>query len=55
MMTQRYIPGLNQRPVEEPRLAASATPKDVPPELIEAFKTGKKQVSWKKNNRQSFR
>ena len=44
MATQRYIPGLNQRPVEEPQPPKSTVPKDVPPELIEAFKTGRKQV-----------
>ena len=44
MTTQRYIPGLNQRPVDVPKVPNSSIPKDVPPELIEDFKTGRKQV-----------
>ena len=44
MTTQRYIPGLNQRPVDVPKVPNSSIPKDVPPELIDDFKTGRKQV-----------
>ncbi|XP_052228574.1 double-stranded RNA-specific editase 1-like [Dreissena polymorpha] len=45
MAAARYIPGLTPRPVDngEEEMPNSAIPKDVPPELIEAFKNGAKQ------------
>lgn len=42
---QRYIPGLNERPADEPQepvIPKSQIPKDIPPELIRDFKKGAK-------------
>ncbi|XP_045171762.2 adenosine deaminase domain-containing protein 1-like isoform X2 [Mercenaria mercenaria] len=42
-MAQKYIPGLTARPTEDPTQSKAAIPKEVPDELIEAFKDGSKQ------------
>lgn len=42
-MAQKYIPGLTARPVDEPQVSKTAIPKEVPQELIDAFKSEAKQ------------
>ena len=43
-MAQKYIPGLTAKPAEQPVQSVKLAPKDVPPELIDEFHSGSKQV-----------